>query len=84
MNGRARRNAGGRRHGALGRIELKLRNTHRRKRPQIVRVQRVQKRLRDLGEFIIQFVMYSPRQQRESLDQPLDMRIFTLLVGLQQ
>ena len=84
MDGRAWRNAGGCRHGALGWIELKLRNTHGRNGPQIVRVQRVQKGLRDLGEFIVQLVMYPASQQRESLDQPLHMRVFTLLVRLQQ
>ena len=48
-----------------------------------MRIQRLQQRLCDFGEFVVQLVVNAPGQQRERLDHAFDVRVGAA-VGLQQ
>jgi hypothetical protein len=55
--------------------ELQLGDRHRRHRPQEVRVEHRQHRLGDLREFVVELLVDTCGEERERLDQPLDVRV---------
>ena len=59
---------------ALG-VHLEFNNRHRGNRRQVVRIQRLEQRLGQLGKFIVQLEPNPGREKGKSLDQPLHVRI---------
>ena len=63
-------------------IELELDDRHRRHGGQVVGVEHAQQGVGELGELVVQLVLDPSGQQREGLDQPLDVGVGAA-VGLQ-
>ena len=63
---------------ALGRIGLKVGHQHRRRRRQIVRVDDLQQMLGESRELVVHLELHPPRQEAETLQQPLDVGISAL------
>src|SRR5205085_1135679 len=76
---RVKRGAAGhlesRRRHALLDVDPHLRDRHRWYRPHIVRIYDVEDRLRDFGKLVVDLQMDARGEEREGLDEPLDMRI---------
>ena len=63
----------------LIRIDAELRHRHGGDGAQVMRIENVEKRLGDLGEFVIDLVMDAPGYQGKGLDEALDVRVLALI-----
>src|SRR5690606_14522157 len=68
---------------ALLRIELELNERHRRDRSRELGIDRAEQRFGDARELVIELEVHACGQERESLEQPLDVGIVAAR-GLQQ